>query len=244
MAPRKLKILPISDKLKLIREVEKGEKSKTIIAKEFGIPKNTLSTILKNKAKIIAALIDGRPVNQYRQKLPQYSDVEERLLKWLQKAREDNIPINGRLIQEKARKIGAELGHEMIASSGWLSNFKKRNNITWEDKFENNDIGLDKKLAEYIEVDCDVPIDSPISNQNNIAKVMLTLGEDNNYNEEDDEETENLGNCPTCQEARKAVETIQLFLENCENVDQDIFTKLNEISSFVSKISERSKRSS
>ena len=42
MAPRKLKILTVNEKLKLIREVEKGERSWAVIASEFGIPRSSL----------------------------------------------------------------------------------------------------------------------------------------------------------------------------------------------------------
>lgn len=129
MAPRKLKILSVADKLELIREVEKGEKSKSLIAIQFGIPKSTLSTIIKNKMKIIASTAEGKSVHRYRQKLPQHSDVEKCLIKWFQETRKNNIPVNGPLLQQKAKEFASSLGHEFAASSGWLSNFKKRYGI-------------------------------------------------------------------------------------------------------------------
>ncbi|KAG8268875.1 hypothetical protein J6590_014441 [Homalodisca vitripennis] len=38
-----------------IKEVEKGVKKNSLIAKDFGIPPNTLSTYLKNKEKVIGS---------------------------------------------------------------------------------------------------------------------------------------------------------------------------------------------
>jgi len=46
---RMLKTLTYEEKVAVIRELENGLKSKSLIAKEFGIPLNTLSTYLKNK---------------------------------------------------------------------------------------------------------------------------------------------------------------------------------------------------
>ena len=49
---RKLNLKSIQDKYQAIKAVEAGIKKKGDIAKEFGIPPNTLSTWLKNKEKI------------------------------------------------------------------------------------------------------------------------------------------------------------------------------------------------
>ena len=45
------KTLTFEEKVAAIRDVEKGVKKKTQIAKDFQIPPNTLSTYLKNKEK-------------------------------------------------------------------------------------------------------------------------------------------------------------------------------------------------
>ena len=50
---RKLKVQTIETKYKAIVAVEKGEKTKTAIAEQNGVPLNTLSTWLKNKEKIM-----------------------------------------------------------------------------------------------------------------------------------------------------------------------------------------------
>ncbi|KAL1442533.1 hypothetical protein MTO96_030728 [Rhipicephalus appendiculatus] len=49
------KCLTLEQKVELIREVEKGGRQKSEIAKQFGIPLSTLSTVLKNKD----AVLDG-----------------------------------------------------------------------------------------------------------------------------------------------------------------------------------------
>jgi len=56
MEKRSLKSLTVGDKIKIIEEVKKGVKRKKDIASEFGIPASTLSTILKDKDKILKAV--------------------------------------------------------------------------------------------------------------------------------------------------------------------------------------------
>ena len=50
---RKLKCLSIPEKVKVIEAVDRKDKIKQEIAKEFDIPVSTLSTILKKKDKIL-----------------------------------------------------------------------------------------------------------------------------------------------------------------------------------------------
>ncbi|CAI6360424.1 unnamed protein product [Macrosiphum euphorbiae] len=53
---RMLKTLTYEEKGPVIWEVENGFKTKSLIAKEFGIPPNTMSTYLKNKETILNKL--------------------------------------------------------------------------------------------------------------------------------------------------------------------------------------------
>ena len=52
---RKLDVKSIEDKYKAIQQVESGLMTKAAIAESYGIPRNTLSTWIKNKDKIIEA---------------------------------------------------------------------------------------------------------------------------------------------------------------------------------------------
>ena len=50
---------------------------------------------------------------------------------WFCTARSKNMPVTGRLIQEKALMFSLELGHDdFSASNGWLDAFKRRKNIS------------------------------------------------------------------------------------------------------------------
>ncbi|GBM29117.1 Tigger transposable element-derived protein 6 [Araneus ventricosus] len=54
-------------------------------------------------------------------------------MKWFCSARAKNIPVNGVLLQEKAKEIGESLGLETFkASNGWLEKFRTRHNISFK----------------------------------------------------------------------------------------------------------------
>lgn len=53
----------ISEKLDILYEVDKKIKTKTEIAKDFGIPLSTLSTYLKNRKAIELQAVEGNKIN-------------------------------------------------------------------------------------------------------------------------------------------------------------------------------------
>ena len=128
---RVLKTLSLSEKLKVIQEVEKGIRKKKDIAAQFGIPANTLSTIIKNKEKISNAVQESRFASQRKRfKTSSYPQLEEAMFKWVKCMRDKNIQLQGSLIREQAQKFANELGIQSFqASTGWLDKFKNRNGI-------------------------------------------------------------------------------------------------------------------
>ncbi|XP_049316861.1 tigger transposable element-derived protein 4-like, partial [Bactrocera dorsalis] len=101
------------------------------IAQIFGIPPNTLSTILKNKDKLLEQKGDYN-FNSKRKRITTCvnNDVDQAILKWVTTAREKNLPLSGTLIREKAKEFAVALGRENFSASvGWLDKFKKRHNI-------------------------------------------------------------------------------------------------------------------
>jgi len=110
----------------------KKAKKKQDIAKDFGIPASTLSTIIKNK-DVILKNINENSATRKKMKLGEYSDIESCLLKWFQQCLDRKIPINGPILREKAEEFGHKLGHEHFkASSGWLTNWKNRNSVVFK----------------------------------------------------------------------------------------------------------------
>lgn len=126
------KTLTLDEKVAVIKEVDKGVKKKSEIAKDFGIPPNTLSTFLKNRDKLLSRAEDfdkGRK----RLREPDNPDVDNCVLKWFKQARDKKIPLSGLLIRAKAEQFAKELGKQNFkASTGWLDGFKERNKITFK----------------------------------------------------------------------------------------------------------------
>ena len=63
---RKLDINSLKEKYEALKDLEKGLSNKDVAVK-YGIPRNTVSTWLKNKEKIVSAFESGK--NPKRQKL-------------------------------------------------------------------------------------------------------------------------------------------------------------------------------
>ncbi|KAJ8889802.1 hypothetical protein PR048_009306 [Dryococelus australis] len=106
-------------KITVIKEVEKGLKKKSEIAKDFGILPNTFSTVLKKKDKILNT---GNSIRKDRKRTrgPENSEVDECVLKWFKHARDQKIPV-------------MTLGKNYFkASHGWLDGFKSRNQIVFK----------------------------------------------------------------------------------------------------------------
>lgn len=131
MAKRHLNCLSLEEKYLLISEVGKGAKKKKDIAAQFGIPPNTLSTILKNKDALLEKMKDhGAGSKRKRLKTCHYDDIDDAMIKWVTVARNKNLPLSGIIIREKAKEFANALGHDdFLSSVGWLDKFKKRHSI-------------------------------------------------------------------------------------------------------------------
>lgn len=132
MAKRKQTSIDLQRKLLILDEVSKGIITKTQVAEKFGIPKSTLSTIIKNADKInVAAACGSFQHKMKRMRTAVYEDVEVILLEWFNHMRSANVPLSGPLIKEKACEIASDFGIENFnCSSGWLWRFQQRHHIS------------------------------------------------------------------------------------------------------------------
>lgn len=136
-AKRDRQELTIANKAKLIEQVEaRGTKKKADIAREWGLRPSTLSTIMKNKEKILTQFKSQRyAVGRRRMRTAAYPDVEEALLTWFRYARAAGIPITGPVLQGMGVTLAQELGHsEFSCSVGWLDRFKARHGLSFNPK--------------------------------------------------------------------------------------------------------------
>ena len=134
MAASKQKSLSIKDKVRILKSVEASagqHGSKGRIAREFGIANSTLSTIIKDKQKILAAFDQATfEPERKRMRTATYEDVEDAVLLWFKNIRGRNVPVSGSILQTKAEELAKELGHhDFRCSNGWLQRFKSRHGI-------------------------------------------------------------------------------------------------------------------
>ena len=111
-------------KYKALRELEKGTSHKDVPSL-LGVPKNTLSTWKKNKDKIFEKYNSG--LISKRVKPEKYEELNKAVHKWFLILQNENVPISGPMLKEKALKFAGGLNIEGFqASEGWLEQWKKR----------------------------------------------------------------------------------------------------------------------
>lgn len=115
--------LTIEQKKKVIDLLDKGEKA-TKIASTFEVSNaTTISAIEKKKLEIISTWEENCDGDRKR-------NLRKAELEFFNLCRQQNIPISGPLLQEKALKIAASMGIiDFKATNGRLEKFRQRNNI-------------------------------------------------------------------------------------------------------------------
>ena len=104
-----------------------------LIAKKYGISPSTLSTFIKNKDQIAEDFANTTSPSRKRARKPAIPEVDEAVLLWFTEARSNDAKLDGIMIRTKAEEFAKMLGKpDFKASDGWLTNWKRRNNITYK----------------------------------------------------------------------------------------------------------------
>ena len=122
---RKFNVKNLNEKRKALRDLKTGLSNKEVPEK-YRVPKSTVSAWVKNKAKFFNAL---KQCSNERKKLREsdYNRVDDVVSKWFLYKRNQDIPIDGDFIKEKALQHAKELSfNEFQASDGWLRRWKER----------------------------------------------------------------------------------------------------------------------
>lgn len=257
---RVLKTLTYEEKAAAIREVEKGLKTKSLIAKEFGIPLNTLSTYLKNRDAILSKLATSGGKNRKRARRPENPDVDECVLKWFKQSRENKVPLSGLLIKAKAEEFALQLEkHNFKASNGWLDGFKDRNGICFKTatgksdsvnlqvsngwKINSQQTIKDRNLksifkANFVNMDNKLAVCS-----NSTDAGILTSLANNVYHSSDEEEVHEYTKhpIPTCAQAQVHYHELRRFIENQQEVSDELILALDKIKRFTAHAVMKSK---
>ena len=90
---RKLNTKSIKEKYAALNEVEEGS-SKSQVAMKYGIPKNTLSTSIKNKEKIFESMkTQGNKSKCRRFKQGTFANLDDLIFKWFLTIRSRNVVV-------------------------------------------------------------------------------------------------------------------------------------------------------
>ena len=96
--PKKRSAVTLSVKKTIIEAAAKNN-NKTVLAKQFNIPRTTVNEILKNKETILEAIKHGGSAKRARLKMGKHAEMEEALVLWIKQVRSQNLPINGELVK-------------------------------------------------------------------------------------------------------------------------------------------------
>ncbi|KAH6946867.1 hypothetical protein HPB50_015657 [Hyalomma asiaticum] len=99
---KQCKSLMLERKVALIKEVDKGGQTKSSIAEEFGIPLSMLSTVLKNKQKVLNGHQQSFSSQRKRVRGSKFPDTEAVLMVWLRNVRVANLLVTTAIMMEKA----------------------------------------------------------------------------------------------------------------------------------------------
>ncbi|XP_055975702.1 olfactory receptor 18-like [Sorex fumeus] len=140
-APKKpRRVITLETKVKWIREHEGGA-TVSAIARRSSTCRSTVATVLKNKEKLLAAVrgsVSLQATRLTKVREGPISEMETRLLAWIEAHTQRHVPLSTLVITAKARALFAALKAEagpgfdvqFTASSRWFRGFKNRYSLT------------------------------------------------------------------------------------------------------------------
>ena len=117
-------------KCQIVRQIEKGMTNKDA-SENFGVPKNTTFTWMKNKDKLFEGL-EQSSSNAKKMQGCDYEQVDKAVFKWFSLQRSQNVPTDGPILKDKALQFAKTFNFPTFkATDGWLDKWKKgqENNI-------------------------------------------------------------------------------------------------------------------
>ena len=82
------------EKYQALKDLENGASNKTVAAK-FNVPRNTISTWVKNKDKILKAYEEGNSPKTRKLRTSDHDQLDRALYKWFVGVRGQGIPVSG-----------------------------------------------------------------------------------------------------------------------------------------------------
>ena len=91
----------LREKCQALKDLEKGESNKDVAAK-YNVPKNILSTLVKNKEKLLDALKKETNVKRQKSKLGNHELVNQAIFNWFLNKQSQNVPLSASMIQKSS----------------------------------------------------------------------------------------------------------------------------------------------
>ena len=129
---RKRNDLAMSERFRVVELLEQG-KSQADVAKSVGCSQSQVCRISRSRDAVRTEYEANLNPDRKRHRSGKAPEVESALTEWFNNARSRDIPLNGTILAEKSESL-AKLLHndDFKATNGWLSRWKKRNNIGYK----------------------------------------------------------------------------------------------------------------
>lgn len=89
---------------------------------------------LQEKRQTVAAATAARfvfRITEENMRKLKYKDVDAALFRWFREVRAQSMPVSGPMLQQKAKSLGALLGHDDFnLLNGWIQRFKDHHGIS------------------------------------------------------------------------------------------------------------------
>ncbi|XP_066471494.1 tigger transposable element-derived protein 1-like isoform X2 [Tiliqua scincoides] len=154
-ASRKRKVIDLEMKMRMINKYEGGQ-SLSSISRELGFAASTVSTILKDSARIKEHVRGSAPLKSTvitKKRSGAIYEMEKLLTIWMEDQIQKCMPLSLRVIQAKARSLFEDVKGKFdnpdvkfMASNGWFNRFKMRSNF--HSVKVSGEAGTDHKAAE------------------------------------------------------------------------------------------------
>ncbi|CAM1313906.1 Uncharacterised protein r2_g2442 [Pycnogonum litorale] len=109
----------------------KGELSQRDAAEKLEISRGCLQNLLKNEDKIRQDATVKQSDNR-RFRTGKDAAVETALYEWFKFSKSRNVPVNGRILMQKAESLAREAEHgDFKATDGWFTRWKKRHGVVF-----------------------------------------------------------------------------------------------------------------
>lgn len=110
------------------KKIDNPSLQNTDLACYYNIKPNTVSSILKRKSEYLS--ISSSELERKRFRQPMYKEIDDAVEIWMSQFLATNQTLRGDILQKKAKQFADKFGiTDFTASAGWLTNFKKRNNV-------------------------------------------------------------------------------------------------------------------